>query len=337
MNLMQYNIIGEHNNKTDNLILSHKSIRAEEVHKTHISLGISAWIGNAKTTIVSIYIRPRQTYSTLTKHLDKIRDDIKKEGQSGCIIAGDVNATDVDWAPPNETNPELCSSAHGSTQLGDRHYSQIKKVRGKQIATFMRTLKMTCLNSPREDVHTFQTGNGQGSNIDIAYAGNKIVRKLKDLVITDIGSNHKMLIIETKHQEQERNTIKHVNYNKLQDGHFLSMKIEFNAATNNLNQLGINKLRERTDTLTNIILRNLIQIQNAITNFRTPNKTHLPDPRRRHDLNKKASEILRLSQQLKRDRTSRRLKKRIKNIKSKTMREILASIAPMSVTEQEDL
>lgn len=255
------------------VIIRHDSITSREPKLiTPISTTVEIRHKDHNFLLTSVYIRPRLHYTSLKQSLDSLETIIKEHGQSRAIIAGDVNATDPDWAPTTETAPELDNTARTSLQMGEKHYSQLKQVRGKQIALTMNRLKLTCLNNPSSNPPTFvsKQRHRTASHIRVAYAGNKAIRIWSSLAITDIGAQHRMVSIKASGQATETIKTRRVcKTDKITRRHLQALEIEFNSLANNLNQLNLIQLRTRAEQMTTSIMHHLLNAQEAVTTTQT--------------------------------------------------------------------
>lgn len=232
-------------------------------HSSKMALGIS--VRTTKGTehlAVSIYIRPRTTHFDLKRDLEKLENDLRAFGISRTVLAGDLNATDPDWAPPSEMAPELSGANSTSNQLGSGHYRQIKIARGKLIANYMNRLKLTCMNNP-------STADASTSNIDVVYIGNKATRTWKSTDRKDVGTFHKLMTIRTRVESpetshQSNGTKSHYKLDKLNSNHFIGLRHEFDKLKHNINQLKVSQLKQRANQMTHVLVRGLLEAQEAV-------------------------------------------------------------------------
>lgn len=257
------------NSVKDNIILTRTDSNPTPRihHHNDIALSIEITYDNKKFLLISIYIRPRIAFSTLKRALDDLKQCISAYGQSKVITTGDLNATDPQWAPPDEVSPELCSSGRRGQQLGQGHYRQIKLTRGRHLAAWFDNLKLTCLNDPSTFNPSFIPSNqsSRGSHIDVTHAGNKAIRIWSHVTLIDTGTQHKAILIKAKETTRNVASNPQISYrpNKITMTHFQALDIEFKPLTHNLPQLNNAQLADRAEKMTRVILKHLINAQNS--------------------------------------------------------------------------
>lgn len=259
--------------RTDNLIMVRRDAVCKPLLISHTTISASAEVklsNESKFLLTSIYIRPRTSYAALKSATDKLEECAKAYGQSRSLMAGDINATDPQWAPAHEVAPEADSNSHSTAQLGIKHYQQIKLTRGKQMARFFDKLKLTYINDPNKDPPTFvnRQAHKSASHISVVAVGNKAIRRWCRLEIRDIGLQHRMLIVDTKADSSDpaaKTTHKTFKTDNINDQHFQALRIEFSELTHNLEQINRAKMISRAERMTSSLIRNLLAAQEAVS------------------------------------------------------------------------
>lgn len=337
----------------DNMLLIRQDMVRDNLitHQSKISLGTIITIGLNKYLIISIYIRPRTDFTSLERALDHIKDDAKTHGQSLVIISGDVNATDPDWANVEETAPELCSSTRSTNQLGIKHYNQIKRARGRQLSSLFRELKLTCLNDPRNNQGTYVSRRNTSTliNIDVTYAGNRALRRWNSITLENIYTQHSLICIRSKQtQDSTSHTKTTYRLSKLRQEHFQALAIEFSKLETNLRQLSLEKLKDRADQMTDLIISHLLQAQEAVATQVRADKgsTQTSCALTRHKIHKLTNQLSAHEKKIKRTRrplTARdksalaNIRRKVNKTKSKILSMIQQKLIPSEELEDPDL
>lgn len=266
INLLGYTIIDPISNHDDNMIIVRQDVLLTRTatHQTDLSLGSHVIISNTRYLVISIYIRPRTTFNVLERCLNQLGQDIRSSGQSMAIVAVDTNATDPDWAPQHETAPELCSTEHSMVQAGEGHYRQTKRTRGRQLSSFFRSLKMTCLNDPNDICLSFRGNGGRTSHIDVVYAGSRVIRKWESLRTPNSMTPHPLIIIEYIGPSHQFDIITRHRLDTLTSRHFSALELEFQPLKTNVEQLELNNLKGRIEKMTSIIIKHMLNAQDAV-------------------------------------------------------------------------
>lgn len=144
---------------------------------TSIGLSLEVATNNDRVeriAIFGVYIRPRASYEDTRKCLDWIKECARSnEGQSRTVILGDFNAYNPAW--------DSIDKAIDNKENSEMHYKRIKENRGRTVASFAHEMKLRCLNANHRERST--CGN---STIDLAFVGNKAIRRWNNLKVTRI-------------------------------------------------------------------------------------------------------------------------------------------------------
>lgn len=242
---------------------------------------------SASYAIVSIYIRPRTPFAELKATLDRIEQDTRASvGLSRLMVVGDMNATDTEWASNEEVAPELDAASRVKSQLGTGHYKQMKLTRGRFISNTLNKLKLTCLNDPNDPKGLLKTSQSQ---VDVAYAGKKALRRWGKQRFVDLGAEHRLMIIEAPGRSDNNNSVNvttnsyddrtiqtKYQWHKLSEQHFMGIKHELNKLRTNLKQMSQRQLRERAEQMTGTLIEGLLRAQEAIKRPTPTNKNTTP-------------------------------------------------------------
>lgn len=215
--------------------------------------------------LFSIYIRPRAMYNETRDCLEWIEKIAKEnEGHSRTIIMGDMNASDPTWCPIEDIMQDKESS--------DKHYRQIKEVRGRTIARFMDRIHLTCLNAISHGP-TF-IGEQREAYTDLAWVGNIVSRQWNSLTLECPGdrSAHKALVLEARGLTKQifrRRTCRRIRPELLSSSHFEELHIRCDKLCTNWRQLPRDRIANRMDRLTNVLYDTILRAQHSITQIST--------------------------------------------------------------------
>lgn len=265
--------------KLDNLLLVDKErIKVEAVYLNErrskaTSLGVliscivddessnSEIIERGRLLLFSVYIRPRSSPSETRDCLEWM-NDISREtvGYSRTMILGDMNASNPLWCPIDQLfeNKESSSS----------HYRQVKLLRGRQIATYMDKMNMTCLNQVSQGP-TFVSKVSR-AYIDLAFVGNKTIRRWNMMNLTSLwdNSNHKVLILlakATQPTEYGVRTYKRIKLDLIKADHFFGLHLLCDSMCINWRQLPRDRIISRLEAISKRLYSTLQAVQEKIT------------------------------------------------------------------------
>lgn len=330
--------------KTNNLILVNTNIvRIKQIHrpprhsKLASSIGISIeYIKKAnipdkaqgKYIIFSTYIRPKASYQQALEILNWMTATATEyEGKSRVIILGDFNATNLLWAPTNNTlnNKE-------NSQL---HYTKTKEIRGRAIAKYIKHNKFNILNRVTHGP-TFRTNTNSIAHIDLAITGSKALREWSSMRIRKVSdiAAHRAIILQTnnyctQHNNTNTRVIKRIQVEKIEERHFEAIQASCNKIINNWKYLPRERIIERLNKLSYTLYQTLIEIQLAVTSTKRKNvskfRLGLTNARTRNLLNKlKLKETKSAKQTNKRQTSEEKARgKRLTKIVNKTRDKIL--------------
>lgn len=176
---------------------------------------VGAMIGSKKRKyhIINCYIRPRTNYKVQEDALRALRKLLKNNhtvNSDWALLVGDVNGSSLEWCPITAYLKEPYTS-----------YNSIKRSRGARLEFLLRQMKLyNTLN--KNNVATFSS-NQTESYIDIAYAGKKLMNKIKRAQIIDNNSlGHKAISILIRERvcKQSSKLISRRKYESIREGQF---------------------------------------------------------------------------------------------------------------------
>lgn len=278
-----YNIITpQEPDHYNNIILYEKELVEPVGHclSSKHTLGLEFIFNNKCLIIFSLYLRPRISYKDTRDTLQIIKEAATRVGKSRLIIGGDTNATDMFWAPISEVN---VTDSLNEGNLGSASNAQRKNTRGRQIRKFLEEMKLTCLNDISKgptfvsDAYvnrslTLENENPRrhpSSYIDILAVGQKALRQWKSFEILNIiGSQHKLLIIQSNRGSSSRRNIKGKEIYKIEEVReeqvtALILETE-KEVRENYWEMTDELLRMRIDRLTDVILKHTLDIQESV-------------------------------------------------------------------------
>lgn len=274
----------EQRKRIDNLILTHRErVQLRELHiynsnSKASSIGVSLTRvvevedgeedetsnvekEHGKLVLFSVYIRPRATHYETKACLDWILDRSKSSyGHCRTIVMGDMNASEAMWCP--------IESTLNNKENSDKHYKQIKLVRGRLVAKHFSKMNLTCLNKI-ELGPTYEHAQGS-SYIDLAFVGNKAIRTWKTLSLEKLWElpAHKALILEARGSAQARykkKTYKRIRLELLSESLFEEVHLQCDSLCTNWRQLPRDRIIKRMDRITSVLYRAIYTAQLKIT------------------------------------------------------------------------
>ena len=154
-----------------------------------------------KYQIYNVYIKPRARYEEIRDLFGGIEHESRRLGKSRLIIMGDFNAEATEWA---KIDKNLQTKASNTTS--EKHYTQVKLNRGRQIVNMINKMKLNVLNDITEG--PTYIGNNRTTHtayIDLAMVGGKANRIWRTYNLGEINKDkgHKAIIIGPKQAGEE--------------------------------------------------------------------------------------------------------------------------------------
>lgn len=288
--LCDYNIIckdteedGAENEKYNNIMLYYKHT-VETIgnpYSNEITTGSDILINNKLFVVFSIYIKPLSTEIETENALSLIQCKSANVGKSRLILGGDVNAINQLWTPLEEI--EGCFTEDSRMLQQNNSHLYKKRARGRRIAKFIKTMKLTCLNDMRlgptfvSNIRTNQRVVSindpfyryASSHIDLIAVGEKALRTWKKFrLISLTGSQHRLLIIESlsNNNNNLNATLKHVyNLELLKPEHILALEISAQDEMRwNFWEVNNQVLKLKIEEFTEKIVAHTLEIQESI-------------------------------------------------------------------------
>lgn len=267
--------------KIDNVILIHEEriqLRASYTFNnrskaTSIGVSISRIIdqedsdqttenhGYGRLTVFSVYIRPRALHHETKACLDWILNiSQNSDGCSRTIVMGDMNASETTWCP--------IESVLNNKEHSEKHYRQIKLVRGRMIARHFSRMHLTCMNKT-ELGPSYESSKGQ-SYIDLAFVGNKAIRTWRKLSLRKLWEPpaHKALVLETGNSNSlryKRRTYKRIKPELINSSMFEEAHLQCDPLCSNWKHLPRDRIIKRMNRITNVIYRVVRTAQLKVT------------------------------------------------------------------------
>lgn len=225
-----------------------------------------------KFNIITFYTKPL----TLAKEMQEFRIRFNKItqqiGRSKVICGGDTNTTTIYWARQEEVSNQILHSQMETGQ-GEKHYNNIRKKRARAWANIIQTNKLTCLNNPNEGYTYTHKTNKTKSQIDIIAMGSRALRFWHNFKLKNMNTKHKLLQIESKEQKstQATNTYQITQINKINQKHFINLKLQAEPLLIGWQMEKREKIIERLNTIVIKTQQALLKAQEKVTKTRIRN------------------------------------------------------------------